>query len=224
MKIVLTSMKIVLTSMKIVLTSISERACQKWLIGSELSSKWKFCSKCASFALTHWGRVMHICVSKLTIIGSDNGLSPDRRQAIIWAKAGILLIGALRNKLKWNLNQNSNIFIQENAFESVVCETAATLSQPQCVNSSPTSAECMDQFTRSTLVQVKACGLNGPKPLLEPMLTYWQLGLGNKLQWNLNSNSNIFIKENAFENFLCEMVAMLSMGRWVNFLWTTDAI
>ena len=45
--------------------------------------------------LTHWGRVMHICVSKLTIIGSDNGLSPDRRQAIIWTNAGILLIGPL---------------------------------------------------------------------------------------------------------------------------------
>ena len=45
--------------------------------------------------LTHWGRVTHICVNKLTIIGSDNGLSPDRRQAIIWTNAGILLIGAL---------------------------------------------------------------------------------------------------------------------------------
>ena len=33
------------------------------------------------------------CVSKLTIIGSDNGLSPDRRQAIIWTNAGLLLIG-----------------------------------------------------------------------------------------------------------------------------------
>ena len=33
--------------------------------------------------LTHWGRVTHICVSKLTIIGSYNGLSPGRRQAII---------------------------------------------------------------------------------------------------------------------------------------------
>ena len=42
--------------------------------------------------LTHWGRLMHICVSKLTIIGSDNGLSPGRRQAIIWTNAGILLI------------------------------------------------------------------------------------------------------------------------------------
>ena len=41
---------------------------------------------------THWGRVTHICVSKVTIIGSDNGLSPGRRQAIIWTNAGILLI------------------------------------------------------------------------------------------------------------------------------------
>ena len=37
----------------------------------------------------------HICVSKLSIIGSDNGLSPGRRQAIIWTNAGILLIGPL---------------------------------------------------------------------------------------------------------------------------------
>ena len=45
--------------------------------------------------LTHWGRVTHICVGKLTIIGSDNGLSPERRQAIIWTNGGILLIGPL---------------------------------------------------------------------------------------------------------------------------------
>ena len=37
----------------------------------------------------------HICVGNLTIIGSDNGLSPGRRQAIIWTNAGILLIGPL---------------------------------------------------------------------------------------------------------------------------------
>ena len=47
------------------------------------------------WCLTHWGRVTHICVSKLTIIGSDNGLSPDRRQAIIRTNAGILLIRPL---------------------------------------------------------------------------------------------------------------------------------
>ena len=34
----------------------------------------------------------HICVSNLTIIGSDNGLSPARCQAIIYTNAGISLI------------------------------------------------------------------------------------------------------------------------------------
>ena len=38
-------------------------------------------------------RVTHICVSNLTIIVSDNGLSPGGRQAIVWTNAIILLIG-----------------------------------------------------------------------------------------------------------------------------------
>ena len=78
--------------------------------------------------LTHWGRVTHICVGNLTIIGSDNGLSPGRRQAIIWTNDGKLLIGPLGN-----FNRNLNIFIQENAFENVVWKMSAVLSWPQCV-------------------------------------------------------------------------------------------
>ena len=38
---------------------------------------------------------MHICVRKLTIIGSDNGLSPGRCQVIIWTNVGILLMRTL---------------------------------------------------------------------------------------------------------------------------------
>ena len=61
--------------------------------------------------LTHWGRVTHICVGKLTIIGSNNGLSPGRRQAIIWTNAGILLIGPLRTNFSEILSEiNSFIF------------------------------------------------------------------------------------------------------------------
>ena len=51
--------------------------------------------KCSQEPLTQWGRVTHIWVDKITIIGSDNGLSPGRRQAIIWTNAGILLIRTL---------------------------------------------------------------------------------------------------------------------------------
>ena len=39
--------------------------------------------------------VIHICIGKLTIIGSDNGLLPRRWQVIIWTSVGILLIGPL---------------------------------------------------------------------------------------------------------------------------------
>ena len=39
-----------------------------------------------------------ICVSKLTIIGPDNGLPPGRRQAIICTNVGILLTGTLKTK------------------------------------------------------------------------------------------------------------------------------
>ena len=41
--------------------------------------------------LTHWGRVTHICVSKLIVSCPDDTLLPGRSQAIIWNNAGILL-------------------------------------------------------------------------------------------------------------------------------------
>ena len=47
----------------------------------------------------------HICVSKLTTIGSDNGLSPGRRQAIIWTNDGILLIRILGTNLSEILSE-----------------------------------------------------------------------------------------------------------------------
>ena len=53
----------------------------------------KPCAYFLGYTVTHWGRVTHICVSELTIIGADNGLSPGWRQAIFCTNAGILLIG-----------------------------------------------------------------------------------------------------------------------------------
>ena len=63
--------------------------------------------------LTRWGRVTHICVGKLIILGSNNGLSPGWRQAIIWTNAWISLILILGNKFQCNFIHNSNIFIQD---------------------------------------------------------------------------------------------------------------
>ena len=81
---------------------------------------------------THWGWVTHICISKLMTIGSDNGLSPSRCHAIIWSTIVILAIGPLETKNHWNLNRNQYIFIQDYAFENIVCNMASILSLPQC--------------------------------------------------------------------------------------------
>ena len=84
--------------------------------------------------LTHGGRGMHIYLGNLTIIGTDNDLLPSWCQAIIWTNAGIFVNWTLMNKLQWNFNQNSCIFIHGNAFKNVVWKMAAILSWPQCVN------------------------------------------------------------------------------------------
>ena len=47
------------------------------------------------YSLTHWGQNTHICFNDITIIGSDNGLSPGQCQAITWTNVRILLIGPL---------------------------------------------------------------------------------------------------------------------------------
>ena len=62
--------------------------------------------------LTHWGRVTHICICTLTIIASDNGLSPGQRQAIIWTNDGVLLIRSLET----NFSMFSEILIGIKAF------------------------------------------------------------------------------------------------------------
>ena len=50
--------------------------------------------------LTHWGRVTHICISKLTIIGSDNDLLP------CWCQSHYLnqCWNIVNWTLQWNLN------------------------------------------------------------------------------------------------------------------------
>ena len=60
-----------------------------------------------------------------------------------------------------------------------------------------------------------ACRLAGVKPLSEPILEYSQLNFKNKHQWNLNQNSCIFIPENAFENVVWKMAAIVSRPQCV---------
>ena len=65
---------------------------------------------------THCGRVVHICVSKLTWSVPSHYLK-QCWNIVNWTP---------RNKLQWNFHRNSYIFIQENPFEN-----GAILSRPR---------------------------------------------------------------------------------------------
>ena len=85
--------------------------------------------------LTHWGgRVTHVRVCKLTIIGSVNGVSLGWLQCIIWINAGILLIGPLGTDFSEILIRFQT-FAFKNGLENVVCKMVATLSRRPCVKS-----------------------------------------------------------------------------------------
>ena len=85
---------------------------------------------CPNFngSLTHWGRVTHMCVSKLILISSDNGLSPGRRQAIIWPNAGILLIRTLGTNFSEILSE-IHIF----SFEKIHSKMSSGKRRPFCL-------------------------------------------------------------------------------------------
>ena len=82
--------------------------------------------------LTHWDRVTHIYVSKLAIIGWDNGIALSAPSHYLNQCWNIVNFN-IRNTFQWNLKRNSCIFIQEKAFENVVFEMVVTLSRPECV-------------------------------------------------------------------------------------------
>ena len=85
----------------------------------------------------------HICASELTIIGSDNGLSPARRQAIIWNNAGLLLIEPLGTKLS-----EFSIGIQTFSFKKMHLNMSSAKWRPFCLG-------------LNVLIQYKICGNAG---------------------------------------------------------------
>ena len=122
-----------------------QRPATRWLLQDKLMGQFDFISvslilqppssditctylKYQMILLTHWGRVTHICIGNLTIIGSDNGLSPGRRQAITWTNVGILLIGPLGT----NFNEMV-IEIYTFSFKKIHLKMSSGKWQPFCL-------------------------------------------------------------------------------------------
>ena len=97
--------------------------------------------------LTHWSRVTHICVSNLTIIGSDNGLSPGRCQAITWTNVGILLIGPLGTNFSEML-----IEIHTFSFKKIHLKISSGKWQPFCFGLNVLRPKFMAPLIISSLV------------------------------------------------------------------------
>ena len=71
---------------------------------------------------------MHICISKLTIIGSDNGMSPGRLQTIILTNARILLIRSIQTNCSEILSK-----IHAFSFKEMHLKMLSVKWQPFCL-------------------------------------------------------------------------------------------
>ena len=119
--------------------------------------------------LSHWGWVTHICISKLTIIGSDNGLSPERHQAIIWTNAGILLIEPLGT----NFSEISNE-IHTFSFKKMHLKMSSAKWRPFCLGLNVLMTRHWESSYQRHLMEV--CYLKKPDvygPLCGLKLTRW---------------------------------------------------
>ena len=99
----------------------------------KLSFHWQYTAIGTRFEiywwLTHWGRVTHICVSKLTIIDSDIGLLPGWRQTIIWTNVGIWLIPTLGTNFSEILSE-----IHISSFKKMHLKTSSAKCRPFCLS------------------------------------------------------------------------------------------
>ena len=60
-------------------------------------------------------------------LGSDNGLSPIRRHYL--NQCWVIVNWTLRNKIQWNFNQKTKLFIRETASENIVCQNGGHFVQ-----------------------------------------------------------------------------------------------
>ena len=83
--------------------------------------------------LTHLPLVPHTCVSEEDQHWFRKWLVAYSAPSHYLNQCWVIVNWTLWNKLQWNFNQNTKLFIPENASENIDCEMAAILSRPQCV-------------------------------------------------------------------------------------------
>ena len=149
--------------------------------------------------LTHWDRVTHTCVGKLVIVVSDNGLSPVRRQAIIWTNAGIL-------------SNFSKILIEIHAFsfKKMQSEMSSGKWWPFCLGFSVLRPGDVYAFVNRVIIGTD----NSLPPVRRQAIAVTNADLLSILHYG----TLIFIQEFGLENDVCKMSAILSQPRCVKYV------
>ena len=161
-----------------------------------MSSWWlpmSCCQKSFKSSTTTILTVTHICINKLTTIGSDNGMSPCRYQAIIWTDTEILLIGPLGTNF-------SEILIEIHTFSytKMHFKMLPEKWQPFCLGLSVLnhaiigSNNGLSHGRHQVIIWTQWC-----------IVINWIIG--NKIKWNSNQYTTILFQENSFEIIVCKM-------------------
>ena len=93
---------------------------------------------------------------------------------------------------------------------------ADILLKLQYVNSMWLSEAIWQDISWSTLAQLMACRLTAPSNCLNQCRLTINGTLRHTLDWNLNQNMQLFIRENAFENVGCKIASILSTFEYNN--------
>ena len=101
--------------------------------------------------LTHLPLVLHLCVSESNQQWFTQWLVAYSAPSHYLNQCWVIVNWTIRNKLRWNLNRNTKLFIHENALENVVWKMVVILSRDECVN----QTNC-----RTQAVELRQCHLD----------------------------------------------------------------
>ena len=139
-----------------------------------------------------------IWVGNPTIIISNNGLSPDRRQAIIWTNDGILLIISLGTHLSEILSELRSFSFKKMYLKMSSAKMAYISSRAQCV-------KCDLKHQHINIMERQSdiySGISDISNLISDISSYWEISeinyryqkvLRDIRKWNSDNKTELLI-------------------------------
>ena len=106
--------------------------------------------------LTHLLLVLHMCINKSGQYWFRSWLVAYLAPGHYLNERWVIVNWTLRNKFQWNFNQNTEIFIHENASENIICKMSAILSRGRWVNTTTNATRNMNPIDHGLLIPVSS--------------------------------------------------------------------